>query len=137
MGSIAEPAWLWHARLGHVNFQTIKMMFEKEMAHGVPRIDLPTQLCEGAAKQTRSSFPAQATYRADLAVGTCGLVRCPITPHTPAGNRYFLLLVDDYSRLMWVYMLKSKDEAFRVFKKYKALVEKETEHKLKENRPGR
>lgn len=67
MGSIAEPAWLWHARLGHVNFQTIKMMFEKEMAHGVPRIDLPTQLCEGclAAKQTRSSFPAQATYRAE------------------------------------------------------------------------
>lgn len=34
-------------------------------------------------------------------------------------------------------MQQSKDEAFRVFKKYKALVEKETEHKLKVLRTDR
>jgi hypothetical protein len=37
----------------------------------------------------------------------CGTV----TPATPGGRRYFLLLVDDLSRYMWVVVLGSKGEA--------------------------
>ena len=33
-----------------------------------------------------------------------------VTPATPGGRRYFLLLVDDLSRYMWV-MVGSKGEA--------------------------
>lgn len=32
-------------------------------------------------------------------------------------------LVDDFSRIMWVYFLSTKDEAFETFKKFKTLVE--------------
>jgi hypothetical protein len=35
----------------------------------------------------------------------------PVTPATPGGRRYFLLLVDDLSRYMWVVVLGSKGEA--------------------------
>ena len=35
---------------------------------------------------------------------------------TRGGARYFLSLIDDYSRKLWVYVLKSKDQAFEVFK---------------------
>jgi hypothetical protein len=35
----------------------------------------------------------------------------PVTPATPGGRRYFLLLVDDFSRYMWVVVLGSKGEA--------------------------
>jgi hypothetical protein len=35
----------------------------------------------------------------------------PITPATSSGKRYFLLLVDDYSRYMWVARPATKDEA--------------------------
>ncbi|GJZ13384.1 zinc finger, CCHC-type containing protein [Tanacetum coccineum] len=49
-----------------------------------------------------------------------------ISPPTPAGNRYFFLLVDDFGRVMWVYMLKSKDEALGMFQKFHVLVENET-----------
>ena len=38
-------------------------------------------------------------------------------------------MVDDYSRYMWVVLLRSKDEAFEAFKKLKAATE--MEHKLK------
>jgi hypothetical protein len=34
----------------------------------------------------------------------------PVTPATPRGRRYFLLLVDDLSRYMWVMVLDSKGE---------------------------
>jgi hypothetical protein len=42
---------------------------------------------------------------------------------TAGGNKYFILLVDDYSRWMEVHMLKSKDQALTVFEKYKAEME--------------
>jgi hypothetical protein len=35
----------------------------------------------------------------------------PISPVTPRGNKYILLLVDDLSRYMWVAMIPSKDRA--------------------------
>ena len=48
-----------------------------------------------------------------------------------AGINYFLLLVDDYSRWMWVYMLKEKEEVLCAFKKFKRLVENGSDHNLK------
>nr|GEX46411.1 hypothetical protein [Tanacetum cinerariifolium] len=47
------------------------------------------------------------------------------------GSRYFLLFVDDYSRMCWVYFLTSKSEAFEFFKKFKALTENQCNRKLK------
>lgn len=84
------------------------------------------------AKQTRKSFPAHTSFSAkkvlELVDGDlCG----PISPETPGGNKYFFLLVDDYSRFMWVYMLKRKDEALKAFKIFKAQVEGKVEEKLK------
>jgi hypothetical protein len=35
----------------------------------------------------------------------------PVTPATPGGRLYFLLLVDDLSRYLWVMVLGSKGEA--------------------------
>lgn len=61
----------------------------------------------------------------------------PITPATPAGNRYFLLLVDDYSRIMWIFMLNSKDEALEAFIKFRAQVEKNSEKKIQVLRTDR
>ena len=42
------------------------------------------------------------------------------------GSRYFLLFTDDYSRMSWVYFLKFKSEVFENFKRFKALVEKQS-----------
>ena len=55
---LADLAWLWHARLGHVNFQTLRMMGEKKMATGLPKIIHLNQLCESCliSKQARLSF---------------------------------------------------------------------------------
>jgi hypothetical protein len=46
LSSLDDPAWLWHARLGHVNFQAMKLLVDKEMAGGVPAIFHPNQLCQ-------------------------------------------------------------------------------------------
>jgi len=39
------------------------------------------------------------------------------------GERYFMLFVDDFTRMTWVSFLKEKSEAFEKFKNFKALDE--------------
>jgi hypothetical protein len=87
--------------------------------HVLPKIGQVEQLCEvcQTEKQRRTSFPVKAEYqverRLELVHGDlCG----PISPVTPRGNKYFLLLVDDLSRYMWVVAIPSKDRAMAAIK---------------------
>ena len=82
-------------------------------------------------KLKRRLFPRQASYRAteqlELVHGDlCGLV----SPATPGGRRYFLLLVDDASRYMWAVLLNSKATTVDAIKCHQAAIEKECGRKL-------
>nr|GEY97592.1 zinc finger, CCHC-type [Tanacetum cinerariifolium] len=104
--NLKDTTWLWHARLGHLNFKT---PFPKK------------------AK-------ARSTLMLDLVYGDlCG----PITPPTPSGKKYIFMIVDDYSRYMWVYFLSTKDQSFDTFNEYKSTIEKELRTTLKMLRTDR
>lgn len=131
---IDDLAWKWHGRLGHVNFDRLRSMASKGLVKGVPVVSKPLQVCEAclAGKQVRSSFPNKSMYRSEspldlVSVDLCG----PISPESKAGNMYFMLLVDDCTRYMWVYFLKTKSQAIEVFKEFKSLVENEYNCKIK------
>ena len=47
------------------------------------------------------------------------------------GEKYFMLFVHDYSRMVWVNFLKHKSEAFERFKIFRKMVEREIDLKLK------
>jgi transposase InsO family protein len=47
------------------------------------------------------------------------------------GEQYFMLLIDDYTRMTTIFFLKNKSEAFEHFKIYKEMVETETDLKIK------
>jgi Integrase core domain len=44
---------------------------------------------------------------------------------------YLLTFIVDFSRKVWVYFLKEKNEIFKVFKEWKTLLENQTEMKIK------
>jgi hypothetical protein len=50
----------------------------------------------------------------------------PISPITPSGNMYMLLLVDDFSRYMWVSLLSSKDQAALAIQRIQAAAERKS-----------
>ena len=50
---------------------------------------------------------------------------------TRGGNRYFITFIDDYSRYTHVYLMRSKDQAFEMFKRFKISVENQKEKKIK------
>ncbi|KAJ9535118.1 hypothetical protein OSB04_un001804 [Centaurea solstitialis] len=137
---LSEDTWRWHARLGHINFASMKKTSKNGLVKGLPQFDHENQLCESClvGKQTRKSFPTTTTYKAkrplELVHGDlCG----PITPATKGQNRYVFTLIDDFSRFMWIYLLKEKSEAFTHFKKFKALAENEIGKSLKVFRSDR
>ncbi|WVZ94373.1 hypothetical protein U9M48_040272 [Paspalum notatum var. saurae] len=109
-----DEAWQWHERFGHLHFEALKRLNANEMVRGLPSLDHVEQLYDVCVltKQRRLLFPHQSSFRAkerlELVHGDlCG----PVTPATPGGRRYFLLLVDGLSRYMWVMVLGSKGEA--------------------------
>jgi transposase InsO family protein len=54
-----------------------------------------------------------------------------VTPATPGGRRYFLLLIDDLSRYMWVVVLGSKGEVVDAIRCAQAAAEAECGRKLR------
>lgn len=47
------------------------------------------------------------------------------------GARYFLSIIDDYWRKVWLYILKNKSDTFVKFKEWKTLVENQVGRKVK------
>ncbi|WVZ24171.1 hypothetical protein V8G54_002715 [Vigna mungo] len=131
---IEEESWRWHYRFGHLNFKSLSLINSKELVKGVPVISTPTKICERCilGKQTRSKFGNSAPKCAKqplevVYVDVCG----PFEITTYGGNKYFLLFVDEWTRKLWVYLLKEKGEVFLTFVKFCALVERQSGLKMK------
>lgn len=57
--------------------------------------------------------------------------RGPYKTPTYNGYRYFLTIVDDFSRATWTYLLSTKSNAFSVLKNFLAMVERQFNTKVK------
>lgn len=55
----------------------------------------------------------------------------PMETSSIGGARYYVTFIDDYSRKVSVYFMKSKSETLEKFKEFKNLVENETNKKIK------
>jgi hypothetical protein len=129
-----DEAWQWHERFGHLHFEALKRLSAKGMVRGLPSLDHVEQFCDVCVltKHRRLPFPQPSSFRVkerlELVHGDlCG----PVTPATPEGQRYFLLLVDDLSRYMWVVVLGSKGEAVNAIRSAQAAAEAECGRKLR------
>lgn len=138
--AIANESARWHARLGHIGVETMKLMIRKELVSGIPNISIEKEACESCAlgKQTRQAFPKATLFRAEEPLelihgDLCG----PITPATPARNKYIFVLVDDHTRYMWTILMKEKSDAFEKFKAFKTMIEQQTQKKIKTLRADR
>ena len=74
------------------------------------------------AKEGSSSKPLELIH-----TDICG----PVKKNSPRGEQYYILFIDDFSRMCWIGLIKHKDEAFEKFQIFKALVENELDLKFK------
>jgi hypothetical protein len=107
------------------------------MAVGIPE-NLPEELpaCESCveAKMSRRFNRDTQVARASQPLGLVHSDSCgPFRVASIAGTRYFVLFIDDFSRLAWVYFLKHKNtaEVLQAFKEFKAAAENQSGFSIK------
>ncbi|KAL0821709.1 hypothetical protein ABMA28_005135 [Loxostege sticticalis] len=118
-------------RMGHLNFSDLKKL--EEQAEGVklsPSTDMTCISCiEG--KQARLPFTSAGSRASALLELVHSDVCGPMEVTSLGGARYFLTFIDDFSRKVCVFTLKSKSECLNKFKEYKCLVENQLNVKIK------
>ncbi|KAL4362450.1 hypothetical protein GQ457_04G012430 [Hibiscus cannabinus] len=136
----SNDTWLWHRRYGHFNMRALCELHKKNMVRDFPSISLSNDLCEPCklGKQHRLPFPKEEVWRASeklqlVHTDICG----PHRTLSLGGNKYFILFIDDFTRMTWVYFMIEKSEVFKVFKKFKALAEVQSGCKLQKLRSDR
>ena len=83
-------------------------------------------------KQTRVSFKKHSTSRKLELLQLVHFDVCgPLKVKSFSGALYFATFIDDCSRKLWVYALQRKDQVLDKFKEFHALVERQSEKKLK------
>ncbi|CAM8942693.1 unnamed protein product [Rhodiola kirilowii] len=121
---------LWHSRLGHIGNKGLSHLAKS----GVIKDKLSyLKFCENCilGKKTRNKIkPSTFTAARPLEYVHSDLWG-PAQVSTVGGRNYFLSLIDQFSRKVWVCLLKTKDEAFETFKTWKTMVENQTDLKLK------
>jgi Reverse transcriptase (RNA-dependent DNA polymerase)/gag-polypeptide of LTR copia-type/Integrase core domain/GAG-pre-integrase domain/Domain of unknown function (DUF4219)/Zinc knuckle len=130
---------LWHCRFGHLSSTGLKQLSKKGMVVGLPEIG-EVEFCESCVfgKQSRSSFPKGQAKRAENVLELVHADLCgPMQTESIGGSKYFLLFTDDFSRMSWIFFLHHKSETFQNFKKFKAVVEKQSGKNIKTLRTDR
>ncbi|GAA0145953.1 hypothetical protein LIER_06020 [Lithospermum erythrorhizon] len=123
---VVEPKIdLWHNRLGHMSGKGLKILSKRDL---IPRFeDTHVSSCTHClmGKQHRVSFNKSAQRKGKVLEliysDVCGFMET----RTLGGCSYFVTFIDDHSRKLWAYPLKTKDQVINVFKQLHVLVERE------------
>ena len=121
---------LWHMRLGHMSEKGMNILSKRGLL-GSPGTS-KLKFCEG--KQKKVSF-STATHNTKGILSYVHWGPSRVTSYS--GKRYMMTIIDSFSREVWTYFLRRKNEAFPTFKKWKALVENQTGKKVKKLRTDR
>ncbi|KAK9059410.1 hypothetical protein SSX86_022030 [Deinandra increscens subsp. villosa] len=101
---------LWHARLGHPS-ETVLNVLKSDLKLTSFKQQEPCEVCH-RAKQHREPFPISDHKSTHLGELVHLDVWGPYRVVSKEGFRYFLTIVDDYSRAVWVFLMKNKTEVF-------------------------
>ena len=104
------------------------------MVVGIPDVKLPKGQCIPCIKKKhhREAFLKKACRQATTLLELVHIdLYGPMSKASLGGSKYFMLIVDDFSRFMWVYFLSSKSDTSATFTCWKNLAEKESSHTLK------
>ena len=109
--------------LGHIREKRLKEL-EKQGVLGNDTLG-KLDFCEDCVlgKTTRTSFKRIVHKSKDKLEYVHSDLWGPAQQISLGGNSYFLSFIDDFSRKVWVYILKNKDQVFDKFREWKILVE--------------
>ncbi|CAL5366916.1 unnamed protein product [Camellia sinensis] len=110
----------WHRRLGLPSFSILEKLFPL-LVRDCPRNNFVCDACE-LAKHKRTCYPSinkKSTFPFML-IHTDVWGPSPVV--STSGYRWFVTFIDCYSRVTWLYLLRTKNEVFSCFKSFHKMV---------------
>jgi hypothetical protein len=108
-----DESWLWHIRLGHINFDNLVKVNNLGAVRNLPKIIKPSNaMCRHCqlGKQTRIRFKAKEYTTSKLLelvhTDLCG----PTRTKRLQGESYFMVFIDDFTRMSWICFLKKNQK---------------------------
>lgn len=125
---------MWHKKVGHTRFKNLINIIKIKTVQDIPKLFKPKQGICGPCqhgKKTRTSHKTKELCTSKpleiIHANLCG----PTRNQTLQGERYFVLFIDDYTRMMWIFFIKYKSKALECFKNLKNLVKNEKDTMIK------
>lgn len=120
--------------MGHLSFFQIRKSCRLKVIRDLlDIIILENTICKPCqfGKKTRVQFDAKEGSASKplklMHTDLCG----PTSKKSPCGEEYYILFIDDFSRMWSIGLLKHKNELFEKFKVFKDIVENELDIKIK------
>lgn len=119
----------WHQRLGHPNVRTLKTVLHDFSLPYCHSNDFSCNACS-CNKSHRLSFSTRSiqTQRALQVVYSDLWGPSPVLSIDK--KLYYVIFVDHYTKYMWLYTVKHKNEVLSLFQQYQMLVEKHFQTKI-------
>lgn len=123
-----------HYIYGHLSFKGIDALIKKDMVKGMHSLKELDETCFDflMGKPHRKYILKHTLWTIEIKLNLVRLDVCgPIKPTSNGGNMYFITFTYYFSWKTWIYFMHEKYSAFNVFKKFNALVGKESGHHIK------
>jgi transposase InsO family protein len=127
--------WLWHRRLAHVDMRNLHKLQKYDHILGLTNIvfgkDRPWGACQ-ARKQVGTHHHVKNII---TTIRPLEMLHMDLSGHVAYisidGNKFGLVIVDDYSRFIWVFFLQGKNKTQEVLKKFLRRAQNEFDVKVK------
>jgi len=122
-GSSENNKKLWHNRLGHLSYESIKTLSVQVDGMKLDASTIPSEKCSDCVESKQSQLPYnQSRKRATRPLELIHSDLCgPITPESFDGKKYVLTFIDDYTHFTIAYALESKSEVTHYMKMFHAM----------------
>lgn len=114
----------WHRKLGHVSYGNMRFL------KNVKSPKVKCVICV-KAKQTRRPFGSSKKRTTEVLELVHTDVNGPLPVESLSGCKYFMTVIDDYSKKVFLYPMKLKSEVFDRFNEFKIMAEKQTGKQMK------
>ena len=106
---------LWHQRMGHARYKHLSIVSKHESVLGIPKLSRVSNVVCGPCqlgKQMKAKHLGTQTSATSRSLEQLHLdLMGPTRTNSLGGKRYFMVVVDEFTRYIWVILLRSKSDA--------------------------
>lgn len=123
---------LWHKRMGHLSLSGLKQLkcddIDMKLISKISNFNCIT--C-AKGKHCREKFVDSTNHAKQILELIHSDVCGPMSCNSIGGSRYYVTFIDDFTRKIFVYVIKNKNQVYDCFLKFKNFVENQTSKKIK------